>query len=214
MPANKGGRPTKRTPEAAATLLAALAAGAGRYVSCQAAGLSPDTFDRWRADDEAFRQQVRAAERTPDRRKKVLAAIAAGSPRRTACRYTGIDESALLEWLAEDIGFMAEVSGAEGQAEVARIAQIADAGRGGAVVKRSTTTTRRRNGDVVTTVDEQFTRPEWTTAAWWLERVHGDVWAKRDKVDLEVYVRQRAAEMGLDPEEAVKEIRPRLRAVS
>jgi hypothetical protein len=208
------GRPSKQTPEVADRILAAISAGTGRETACAAGGISRDTFDRWRRRDPAFEAQIVAAERNPDRRKKLLGAVAAGSPRRTACRYAGLDESALTEWLTDDIGLAAEVLSAEGQAEVARIAQIADAGRGGQVIKRTTTTTRRRNGDVVTTVDEQYTRPEWTTAAWWLERVHGDIWGKRDKVDLEVYIRERAKSMGLDPDEAVKQIRPQLRVVS
>ena len=41
-----------------------------------------------------------------------------------------------------------------------------------------------------------------------------DTWTQRAKVDLDVYVRQRARELGLDEDEAVQIVRPHLRALA
>src|ERR1700679_2418607 len=48
----KGGRPTKRTPELLAQLTAHLETGATLALACQACGLDPTTLNTWRKDAE------------------------------------------------------------------------------------------------------------------------------------------------------------------
>jgi len=52
----------KRTPDAAEKLLAALRLGATYELAAHYAGMSKDTFDRWRAEDASFAAQVKEAE--------------------------------------------------------------------------------------------------------------------------------------------------------
>ena len=56
------GRPTKRTPEAEAKIIELLKAGNTRKTACIAAGISEDTFARWRKDDEDFADAIEKAE--------------------------------------------------------------------------------------------------------------------------------------------------------
>lgn len=56
------GRPTQRTPENAKKIMDALRMGATYELACGYAGISKDTFDRWRDSDAAFAAQVKEAE--------------------------------------------------------------------------------------------------------------------------------------------------------
>jgi transposase len=56
------GRPTQRTPENAKRLMDALRMGATYEIACGYAGISTDTFQRWRAADAAFAAQIKEAE--------------------------------------------------------------------------------------------------------------------------------------------------------
>ena len=57
-----GRGPTQRTPENAKKIMDALRMGATYELACGYAGISKDTFDRWRATDAAFAAQVKEAE--------------------------------------------------------------------------------------------------------------------------------------------------------
>ncbi len=92
---------------------------------------------------------------TPEASAAVLAAVSAGLPRHLAAHAAGVDRSTLLRWLAE--GRRAEsgpcrdlrdaLKKAEAVGVATRIARIADAGVAGT----------------------------WQADAWYLERVHGDI---------------------------------------
>ncbi len=56
------GRPTQRTPENAKRIMDALRMGATYELACNYAGISADTFQRWRASDAAFAAQIKEAE--------------------------------------------------------------------------------------------------------------------------------------------------------
>jgi hypothetical protein len=55
------GRPTKCTPELEKTLLEAVATGAPYKIACHAAGISEDTFIRWRYENPEFARKVEIA---------------------------------------------------------------------------------------------------------------------------------------------------------
>lgn len=61
------------------------------------------------------------------------------------------------------------------EAEMADVAVLAQAAKGGAVIARTTRT--RADGSVVST--ERLSEPQWTAAAWRLERKHPDRWGRR-----------------------------------
>ncbi len=68
------------------------------------------------------------------------------------------------------VTFVDDIEKAESEAEASRLAIIQRVAQGGAVV---TKTTEKRNGAgelVERTVVTETLRPEWTAAAWWLER--------------------------------------------
>ena len=55
-------RQTKYTPERSKRLLDAIRMGATYELACNYAGISPDTFDRWRKAHADFAEQVKEAE--------------------------------------------------------------------------------------------------------------------------------------------------------
>jgi hypothetical protein len=57
-----GGRPTKRTPDRAALLIAAIAKGLPYKTACQIAGLDFTTFNDWRQKDPEFAMKIEKAE--------------------------------------------------------------------------------------------------------------------------------------------------------
>ena len=56
------GRTTQRTPENAKRICDAIKMGATYELACAYAGLSADTFQRWRKADAAFAAQIKEAE--------------------------------------------------------------------------------------------------------------------------------------------------------
>lgn len=123
---------------------------------------------------------------TSERKQRIIDALEAGNTRRAACQYAGIDQDTLGRWCARFADFADRAREAEATAEIRAVA----------IVRQGI-----ESGD---TAD----------AKWWLERRRPDDYARRDKVDLEVYVRQRARELGLDENEALEAMKPRLRMVS
>jgi hypothetical protein len=59
----------------------------------------------------------------------------------------------------------------------------------------------------------QAATTDWRASLALLERRFPDAWARRERIDLDVYVRQRAGELGLDPEQAVAIIKPKVQAL-
>lgn len=124
----------------------------------------------------------RPTKRTPEREARLLEALRAGNTRRAACHYAGITPETFSQWQRFS-EFSAAVQKAEADAEVRHVAQIAQAAMSGT----------------------------WQASAWWLERRRPDDYGRRDRIDLEVYVRQRAAELGIDEEDALTYVKPQLK---
>lgn len=59
---DKGGRPTKRTPETEEIILSGIRTGLHPVTAAKIAGISRATFDRWRKDEPGFEQAIEAAE--------------------------------------------------------------------------------------------------------------------------------------------------------
>jgi len=92
--------------------------------------------------------------RTPDRAKRLFAALRQGNSRRAAVAFAGFSHDALEDWMKAEPAFKAAVIKAEHDSERARVATIVRA-----------------------------SRFNWTAAAWLLERRFPEDWAKRDKVE-------------------------------
>jgi hypothetical protein len=103
----------------------------------------------------------------------VLEAIRAGSTRKAAALHAGVDQHTLDRWIAGFVHFAEAIARAEADAQL----------RMEAIVMQAAPT-------------------DWHAASWWLERRRPDDYSQHQKVDLEVYVRRRARELGLDEDEA------------
>jgi len=112
----------------------------------------------------------------------VLEAITGGATRKAAALHAGIDERTLYRWMERYVSFASLIARAEADVEV----------RCTALILRAAETDPRH-------------------AEWWLERRRPDDYAQRQKLDLEVYVRQRARELGLDEDEALESVKPHLK---
>lgn len=119
---------------------------------------------------------------TQERAQRVLEAISAGATRKAAAGHAGIDERTLYRWLERHVSFASLLRAREDDVEVRACAVI-----------------------------QQAALDDWRAAAWWLERRRADEYGRRDKVDLDLYIRQRAGEMGLDVDDALHAVLPRLR---
>ncbi len=140
---------------------------------------------------------------TPEKIEGITRAVQAGHYFVTACKLNGISESVGYEWLARGQGthprpktalyarFAEAVEKATAEAESRALVTIQKAALGGAPVvrsKRTKTTTRTLKDGTVETVTnsediEELTPPNWTAAAWYLERKFPDRWAKKQKLE-------------------------------
>lgn len=115
----------------------------------------------------------RLSKYTPERRDRILQAIRAGNTRKASSAYAGIDQDTLIRWMHRYVDFADAVTKAEADAEVAHVANIAQAAKMG----------------------------NWTASAWWLERRRHEDWGRKDRVEIISTVRRMAAEAGLSDEE-------------
>jgi hypothetical protein len=103
-----------------------------------------------------------------------------GNFRETAARYAGVPPETLSRWLARDGQFRQAVLEAEQAAEILAVAYIRKAGE---------------------TDPKHF--------EWWLERKFPERWGRRERIDMDVSVRQRAEQIahgeGLDVDELLAE---------
>ena len=125
-----------------------------------------------------------------------------GLHQKAACDLAGLNRSTLHKWTltgarlkalrtqgklpnptdeeAGLIDFANRVERAYADAEADRMAIIRNAAEGGRTLTK--TTTRTSGGKTEVTVTEEEMRPEWTAAAWYLERVHPARYARRVEV--------------------------------
>ena len=95
---------------------------------------------------------------TPETREKILSALRAGNYRVAACKFAGISDETLRDWINRGkrgepayLEFLEQVKQAEAQAEASLVATI-----------------RKAAGD------------HWQAAAWLLERKYVTRWGRRD----------------------------------
>jgi len=127
----------------------------------------------------------RPSKRTPEREQRLLDALRAGNTRKAACLYAGIDQDTLAIWQRRYSDFSDLLTRAEAQSEVALVSII-----------------------------RQAAHADWRAGMALLERRFPDSWGRRERIDLDVYIRERALELGLDPQEALQAVQPRLKALS
>ena len=130
---------------------------------------------------------ARNSKLTPETAARIINALKAGGTQRAAFTSAGVGESTFYGWLQrgerEKSGrhreFSESVKKAEQDAVITNVTLIQRAAQGGEVIER--VTVRRPDGSEVTT--EKKTIPQWTAAAWWLERKFPDDWGRRERID-------------------------------
>jgi hypothetical protein len=142
---------------------------------------------------------------TDERAQTIVDAVRRGVPRETAARLAGVAPSTLFLWLSKGqqaasgrySEFSEAVDRAAAEAEETAIEAIRQAAQGGGMI--TTRTYTRKDGTVV----EEITRakPDWSAAAWYLERAFRDRWSRVERVDLKLLADQVAHDEGLTPEE-------------
>jgi hypothetical protein len=130
----------------------------------------------------------RPSKLTPEVRERILQAVRGGNFRDVAAQWAGIAPETLSRWLVRPestyVAFRQALIEAEQQAEIRAVALILKAAE-----------TDPRN------------------AQWWLERKFPERWGRRERVDVELYIRTRAMALGLDQEVALREVKAGLRAL-
>jgi hypothetical protein len=105
----------------------------------------------------------------------------------------GIDQSTFDVWMNRIPQFAEDVKKAENESELGAVAVIRQAMQGGAVLSRHTVTQTLPDGRSTTTVEETLSKPEWTAAAWLLERRLPREYGKVERIELSI--RERAREL-------------------
>jgi transposase len=121
----------------------------------------------------------RPSKRTPEREKRLLDAIRAGSTRKAACAYAGISDETLANWCRRSLDFLDALARAEAEYEV----------KCNAIISQAAQTDARH-------------------AEWWLERRRPEEYGRKDRIDLNVIrseAERLARELGLDPAEVMAE---------
>ncbi len=146
----------------------------------------------------------------------VLDLVRRGNYVETACLAVGIRPNTFYQWMERGrkaisegdsksiyAQFLGELKEAEAQAETVAMAVIQGAAFGGYLLSESTV--EKRDGTIVST--KTWSKPEWTAAAWYLERKYPDRFGRRDRLDMRV--RQEAEKManklGVDVDEFLEE---------
>lgn len=145
----------------------------------------------------------RPTDLTPEVQEKIVKALRAGNHFSTACEYAGIAVGTGREWLARGQGadwttqkgrsplpiyaeFADAIKKAMADAEAGALQRIMKAALGGEEVK--TKEIIRPDGSKVT--ERTVSQPEWTAAAWYLERKHPDKWGRKDEVRVAAKVQE------------------------
>lgn len=129
-------------------------------------------------------------------RERCLEALAAGASRKDSANYAGFSEQSFHNWRAiaekyelakeeernEDhkvhFEFFEEIKKVEAETKFSAVSYIKKAWLGDIVVERKTIT--REDGS--TEVFEKFAQPQWTAAAWFLERKDNKNWGRRETI--------------------------------
>lgn len=106
---------------------------------------------------------------TSEREGAILDALREGNSRTVAARLAGVGEATLRDWMARYPRIRAAIEKAEAEAEVAHVANIAQAAKDGT----------------------------WQASAWWLERRQHAAWGKRVQVDITQTIVEMVRDAGL-----------------
>jgi hypothetical protein len=122
----------------------------------------------------------RPSKATPERIEAILEALRGGATRQAAAGFADVHYATMARWVGDNVDFRAAVENAEQAAEA-----------------------------YYTSVVYKASQDNWQAAAWWLERRKFRDYARRDRVDVSVEVRQEmdrlAAETGMDADDLVAE---------
>jgi hypothetical protein len=173
---NLVGPEPKLTPEIQKIIVDALSVGCYLNESLMLASIDTRTFRRWMARGAAEVARREKAERdtvfdsknsTP--RKKITPQL---KKKMEASAKMAAREAMFVE-------FRRAVEQAIARAESSMLGIITRAAAGGAVIETTTMTRTKDDGTTETQVIEKRARPEWTAAAWRLERRHPARWGRR-----------------------------------
>lgn len=127
---------------------------------------------------------------------RLLQALEGGARRKDACKFADINEQSFYNWKnraeryetsseeerdekdAKFFEFFERIKKAESSCRISAVASIKKTWAGQVVLERRTTT----NPDGSQTVIEKFAKPEWTAAAWYLERTDPDNFGRRETI--------------------------------
>ena len=159
---------------------------------------------------------ARPSKFTPDVTQKIIQGVRAGASREVSARFAGVTVSTLYNWLkrgrqetkGEYHDFYEAMERGDAEAEMEAVVRIRQAAKGGELLSRETTSRTLRTGETVTNIKEKFTEPNWSAAAWFLERKHSDRWGRHDRVDIDRIVRDEAErlapQLGLSVQEVIE----------
>lgn len=120
----------------------------------------------------------------------VLRSLAHGATRTAAAAAVGVTQHSLRRWIEADPEFALAVAKAEAQMETSLVDVI-----------YATARAKNREG--------QPTQASWLAAMTLLERRHPENWARRDRIDISMEIRNEAKRIaeqnGLDPAEVLAE---------
>jgi transposase len=180
LPADRGGGPDAATTEKVAKMIRL---GAYTETAVAHAGLAKTAHYEWlkRGAKETARRAALADELAEEAEKDLLRVRSIRTEERLRRSLREQRDRELTTREQRYVDYMNAIEKALADAEMADVAVLAKAAQGGAVLGRTTRT--KADGSVITT--ERLSEPQWTAAAWRLERKHPDRWGRR-AVDVNV----------------------------
>jgi hypothetical protein len=127
----------------------------------------------------------RKSSRTPEREQRICDALAEGQTRRVAYTLGGITDKTFAAWMRQSSEFSESVKKAEAEAEKLNIDVIRQATVGGIETCVKVTEKYGEDGELKERKTETtLLPPQWTAAAWWLERRRNAEYGQRQRIDL------------------------------
>ena len=180
LPPDRGRGPDEATTEKVTKMIRL---GAYTETAVAHAGLPKTTHYEWtkRGAKEVARRLAMVEERAEEAERDLSRVRAFRTEERLRRKLRDDRDRELTSREARYVQYLNAVEKALADAEMADVAVLAKAAQGGAVLGRTTRT--KADGSVLVT--ERFSEPQWTAAAWRLERKHPDRWGRRS-VDVNV----------------------------